>query len=75
MELAKKILISQRNESQDRPKSMVEIAHNQILLPEDLTNGNYGQKIHEVTKEDIINLTQRAILDTVYVLTKEDEAE
>ncbi|MCP6640536.1 hypothetical protein NL504_28870, partial [Klebsiella pneumoniae] len=26
LELAKKILISQRNESQDRPKSMVEIA-------------------------------------------------
>ncbi|AYU55091.1 insulinase family protein [Staphylococcus debuckii] len=74
LELAKKILISQRNESQDRPKSMVEIAHNQILLPEDLTNGNYGQKIHDVTKDDIINLTKRAILDTIYVLTKEDEA-
>ena len=75
LELAKKILISQRNESQDRPKSMVEIAHNQILLPEDLTNGNYGQKIHEVTKDDIINLTNRAILDTIYVLTKKGEAE
>ncbi|MDU7037320.1 MAG: pitrilysin family protein, partial [Staphylococcus simulans] len=74
LELAKKILISQRNESQDRPKSMVEIAHNQILLLKDLTNGNYGQKIHDVTKEDVIRLTQSAILDTIYVLTKEDEA-
>lgn len=75
LELAKKILISQRNESQDRPKSMVEIAHNQILLPEDLTNGNYGQKIQDVTKEEVIELAKSAILDTIYVLTKEDEAE
>lgn len=75
LELAKKILISQRNESQDRPKSMVEIAHNQILLPSDLSNGSYGQKIHDVTKEDVIKLAKSAILDTVYVLTKEDETE
>lgn len=68
--LAKKIITSQRHESADRPKSIIEIAHNQILLDEPQSDEAFLNEIDKVTKEDIIKLANEAVLDTIYVLTK-----
>ncbi|MGD3154537.1 EF-P 5-aminopentanol modification-associated protein YfmF [Staphylococcus warneri] len=68
--LAKKIITSQRHESADRPKSIIEISHNQILLDEPQSDEAFLNEIDKVTKEDIIKLANEAVLDTIYVLTK-----
>nr|MDK7244745.1 insulinase family protein [Staphylococcus lugdunensis] len=71
--LAKKVIASQRYESMDRPKSIIEIMHNQLLLDYPQSNEQYIDAINKVTKEDIIELVNQAQLDTIYVLTKGDD--
>ncbi|WP_251516574.1 MULTISPECIES: EF-P 5-aminopentanol modification-associated protein YfmF [Staphylococcus] len=73
LELAKKVIISQRQESQDRPKSMIEILNNNILLDEPLTESMIIKEIQQVTKEDVTEVAKQTILDTVYVLTQGGE--
>ncbi|MCU5746758.1 insulinase family protein [Staphylococcus sp. SQ8-PEA] len=75
LELAKKVLISQRNESQDRPKSMIEILNNSILLDEPLTHDAFVKGVNSVTKEEVINLALETQLDTVYILAQEEGGE
>ncbi|WP_192979563.1 EF-P 5-aminopentanol modification-associated protein YfmF [Staphylococcus succinus] len=70
LELAKKVIISQRQESQDRPKSIIEILNNNILLEEDMSESSYIGGIQQVSREDVIALAQETILDTIYILTK-----
>lgn len=70
IELAKKIITSQRHESTDRPKSIIEILHNQILLDEPQTDEDFLNNINQVTKKDIVDLVNEAVLDSIYVLTK-----
>ncbi|MGV3243827.1 EF-P 5-aminopentanol modification-associated protein YfmF [Staphylococcus sp. 11261D007BR] len=79
LKLAQKIILSHRKESKDRAKSIIEIMHNQLLLPEEETNDSYDifeKRILEVSKEDIQKICKQASLDTVYILTKggEDDA-
>lgn len=71
--LAKKVIASQRYESMDRPKSIIEIMHNQLLLDYPQSNEQYIDAINKVTKEDIIELVNQAQLDTIYVLTKGED--
>ncbi|RRJ19217.1 insulinase family protein, partial [Pseudomonas aeruginosa] len=59
-----------RHESADRPKSIIEIAHNQILLDEPQSDESFLNEIDKVTKDDITKLANEAVLDTIYVLTK-----
>ncbi|KIR12029.1 insulinase family protein [Staphylococcus gallinarum] len=68
--LAKKVIVSQRQESQDRAKSIIEILNNNILLNEDLTEDMYIEGIEHVTREDVIKVAQATVLDTIYILTK-----
>lgn len=68
--LAKKVIISQRQESQDRAKSIIEILNNNILLEEDLTEAMYIKGINKVTRQDVVKVAQATILDTIYILTK-----
>lgn len=70
LELAKKIIISQRHESTDRPKSIIELLHNQLLLGEPQSDKEFIDAINKVTREDVITLANEAILDTIYILTK-----
>ena len=70
LELAKKVIVSQRQESYDRPKRMIEILNNNILLENDLSESDYIKRIQNVTKAEIIDLTKHIELNTIYVLTK-----
>lgn len=75
LELAKKIIISQRKEIADRPKSIIEVMQNQLLLETAQTDTAYIEAIQNVSREDVINMANKALLDTIYVLTKGDQAE
>ncbi|GGG86150.1 peptidase M16 [Staphylococcus pragensis] len=68
--LAKKIIVSQRQEIADRPKSIIEVMQNQLLLEEAQTDEEYMQAIMSVTREDVIAMANKGLLDTIYVLTK-----
>ncbi|WP_069995786.1 EF-P 5-aminopentanol modification-associated protein YfmF [Staphylococcus caeli] len=68
--LAKKVILSQRQESHDRPKSIIEILNNNILLDTPMSEEAYLSGIQHVTKEDVQQLAQKVILDTIYILTK-----
>ena len=68
--LAKKVILSQRQESHDRPKSMIEILNNNILLDEPMSEESYLEGIQSVTKSDVQQLAQAVVLDTIYILTK-----
>lgn len=73
IELAKKIIISHRHEASDRPKSIIEILHNQLLLNRQQTDQDFINAVNQVTKKDVIKLANEAVLDTIYVLTKGDQ--
>ena len=73
IELAKKIIISHRHEASDRPKSIIEILHNQLLLNRQQTDQDFINAVNRVTKTDVIKLANEAVLDTIYVLTKGDQ--
>ncbi|QDX50430.1 insulinase family protein [Staphylococcus pseudintermedius] len=75
MALAKKIILSGRKESKDRPKNMIEMMHNQLLLEVPETDDQYEARIQAVKREDIQRLCQNAHLDTIYILTKEDDTD
>ncbi|MCC3754933.1 EF-P 5-aminopentanol modification-associated protein YfmF [Staphylococcus capitis] len=75
LELAKKIIISHRHESTDRPKSIIELLHNQVLLDKPLSEEEFITAINAVTREDVIKLANKAMLDTIYVLTKGGQIE
>ena len=70
LDLAKKIIISHRHESTDRPKSIIELLHNQVLLDNSQSEEEFITAINAVTREDVIKLANEAKLDTIYVLTK-----
>lgn len=74
LELAKKIIISHRHEITDRPKSIIEVMKNQLLLDYKQTDENYIDHIQKVTKDDVISMANKAELDTIYVLTKGDHS-
>lgn len=74
LELAKKIIISHRHEIADRPKSIIEVMQNQLLLDYEQTDENYIDHIQKVTKDDVISMANKAELDTIYVLTKGDHS-
>lgn len=74
LELAKKIIISHRHEITDRPKSIIEVMQNQLLLDYKQTDENYIDHIQKVTKDDVISMANKAELDTIYVLTKGDHS-
>lgn len=65
-----KIIISHRHEIADRPKSIIEVMQNQLLLDYEQTDENYIDHIQKVTKDDVISMANKAELDTIYVLTK-----
>lgn len=71
--LAKKVILSQRQESYDRAKSIIEIMNNNILLDEPMSEENYISGIQNVNKSDIQQLAQQTTLDTIYILTKGDD--
>ena len=73
--LAKKVLISQRLEAQDRPKSIIEILNNNVLLEEDLTHDVFAHQVQAVTKDDVVQLAQNTQVETIYTLTKREEDE
>ncbi|PUZ16180.1 EF-P 5-aminopentanol modification-associated protein YfmF [Staphylococcus capitis] len=75
LELAKKIIISHRHESTDRPKSIIELLHNQVLLDKPQSEEEFITAINAVTREDVIKLANEAMLDTIYVLTKGAQSE
>ncbi len=68
--LAKKVILSQRQESHDRAKSIIEIMNNNILLDEPMSEESYISGIQNVNKSDIQQLAQATTLDTIYILTK-----
>ena len=68
--LAKKIIISQRQEIADRPKGIIEVMQNQLLLNQPQSDKEYMELINKVTKEDVVKMANQAYLDTIYVLTK-----
>lgn len=74
LELAKKIIISHRHEITDRPKSIIEVMQNQLLLDYKQIDENYIDHIQKVTKDDVISMANKAELDTIYVLTKGDHS-
>lgn len=74
LELAKKIIISHRHEITDRPKSIIEVMQNQLLLDYKQTDENYIDHIQKVTKDDVISMANKSELDTIYVLTKGDHS-
>lgn len=71
----KKIIISHRHESTDRPKSIIELLHNQVLLDKPQSEEEFITAINAVTREDVIKLANKAMLDTIYVLTKGGQSE
>ncbi|EKU50497.1 hypothetical protein C273_00710 [Staphylococcus massiliensis S46] len=73
LNLAKKIIQSHRLESKDRPKNMIEIMHNQLLLDVPMTDEMFIQNIKKVSRADVQNLCDQAELDTIYILTKEED--
>lgn len=73
--MAKKIIISHRHESTDRPKSIIELLHNQVLLDKPQSEEEFITAINAVTREDVIKLANKAMLDTIYVLTKGGQSE
>ncbi|MBI5974920.1 insulinase family protein [Staphylococcus sp. H16/1A] len=73
LNLAKKVILSHRKEGKDRPKNIIEMMHNQILLPTSDEDSHFEEKILKVTKQDIKNVCQSAYLDTTYILTKRGE--
>lgn len=70
LELAKKIIISQRQESYDRPKRIIEILNNNILLEHGISEEAYIKHIQDVDYAEIIDLAKNIELNTIYVLTK-----
>ncbi|MEW8963972.1 pitrilysin family protein [Staphylococcus arlettae] len=74
LELAKKVIISQRHEGEDRPKSIIERMNNNLLLTTYMTDQSYVDAIMQVTREQIIELVNAATLNTIYILTKGGEA-
>lgn len=74
IDLAKKVIISQRREAEDRPKSIIERLNNNLLLESDMTESTYIEGIINVSRDQIIALAQATVLDTIYILTKGGEA-
>lgn len=74
IDLAKKVIISQRREAEDRPKSIIERLNNNLLLQSDLTEYAYIEGIMNVSRDQIIALAKETVLDTIYILTKGGEA-
>lgn len=73
LELAKKIILSHRKEAKDRPKHIIEVLHNQLLLSKVEDETSFIHKIEGVSREDIQQLCQDAQLDTIYTMTKAGE--
>ncbi|UWF55904.1 insulinase family protein [Staphylococcus hyicus] len=75
LQLAKKIILSHRKEAKDRPKHIIEVLHNQLLLTRVEDDTSFIKKIEDVTREDIQKLCQDSQLDTIYTMTKAGEAD
>ena len=54
----------------DRPKGIIEVMQNQLLLNQPQSDKEYMELVNKVTKEDVVKMANQAYLDTIYVLTK-----
>ncbi len=54
-----------------RPKSIIEIMHNQILFEQPQSKETFINDIQKVSREDIVSVAEER-LDTIYVLTKKE---
>ena len=55
-------------------KSIIELLHNQVLLDKPQSEEEFITAINAVTR-DVIKLANKAMLDTIYVLTKGGQSE
>lgn len=72
VEEAKKQVINQWKETMDNPNGCIELLYHQVLANSDQSPLDILSRIEEVTKEDLLQVSKRLYLDTIYFLTTEE---
>ena len=72
LQLAKGMLANSLRKTNDEAGSMIAIDYNRDITGKIETNDEYLQKLMSVTKEDIIRVSLKVKLDTIYLLTGKD---
>lgn len=68
----KGLIISELKETMDSPYGMIELLYQQVVGNKEFPPDIFIEKIHQVTREDVMNVAKKIELDTVYLLTNEE---
>lgn len=69
LEIAQIMLKSALVKTNDDPMAMISLAFNRDITHKKETNDEYLEKLMNVSREDIINVSKKIKLDTIYLLT------
>jgi predicted Zn-dependent peptidase len=69
LEQTKAVLQNQILETVDTPRGMVEILYHNVVARTNRSLDEWMERIHQTTKEEIIDVAQRVEVDTIYFIT------
>ena len=72
IEVAKVMLKNSLKKTNDEALSMISLAYNRDITHKKETNDEYIDKLLNVTKEEIVEVANHVLLDTIYLLTGKD---
>lgn len=73
LDIAKRMLKNALTKANDEPGSIIALAFNRDITHKKETNEEYLEKLMAVTKEDIIRVSNKIKLDTIFLLTGSDK--
>ena len=73
IEETKGLIISELKETMDSPYGIIELLYQQVVGNKDMPPNTFIEKIQQVTKEEVAQVAKKVELDTVYLLTNEQE--
>lgn len=71
----KAVIRNQLLETVDTARGMVEVLYHNVVSHTDITLDNWLEEMDKVTKEDIVKVSGKVQLDTIYFLTGQEVAE
>ncbi|MCD7894167.1 MAG: insulinase family protein [Erysipelotrichaceae bacterium] len=69
IDLAKMMLKNSLMKTRDEPNSIISLAYNRDIVGKKESNEEYIDKLMQVSKEDLIKVSQKVQLDTIFFLT------
>ncbi|HLS20357.1 MAG TPA: pitrilysin family protein [Bacillota bacterium] len=66
----KSMLINQILETLDHPQGIIELLYQQVVAEYQMPPEQFIAKINAVTKDDVINVAEKVVQDTVFLLTE-----